>query len=148
MKKELLADILVTLIFIMFLYASFSKYFDFAGFQRAMHNQPFPSPLSDVLVVILPPIEIIAAILLVVDKARIAGLKVTIGLMTAFTLYIAGILLHLFPRVPCTCGGIIKLMSWGQHLVFNVFFIAIAIIALKITTEKQRDQSYQVTSLQ
>jgi hypothetical protein len=146
MKKEFIADIMVALIFMMLLYASFSKYFDFAGFQRAMHNQPFPSWFSDVLVIILPPIEIITAILIAVEKKRIAGLKTTIALMTAFTLYIIAILLHLFPMVPCTCGGIIRLMSWPQHLLFNLFFIAIAIIALKTTVENQPNKTYQIRS--
>lgn len=148
MKKGLIAHVSIALIFMMLLYASFSKYFDFAGFQRAMHNQPFPSWFSDVLVIVLPPMEIIAAILLAVDKTRITGLKVSIGLMTAFTLYIVAILLHLYPMVPCTCGGIIRLMSWPQHLLFNLFFIAIAIIALKITVENQPSKTYQIRSSQ
>lgn len=148
MKKEFIADMMVALIFMMLLYASFSKYFDFAGFQRAMHNQPFPSWLREVLVVILPPTEIIAAILMAVDKTRIAGLTAAIALMTVFTLYIIAILFHLFPMVPCTCGGIIRLMSWSQHLLFNLFFIAIAIVALKITVEKRHTKTYQIRSSQ
>ncbi|WPU96494.1 hypothetical protein SNE25_13285 [Mucilaginibacter sabulilitoris] len=148
MKKEFIADIMVALIFMMLLYASFSKYVDFAGYQRAMHNQPFPSWFSDALVFVLPPMEIIVAILLAIDKTKVTGLKATVGLMTAFTLYIVAILLHLFPMVPCTCGGIIRLMSWPQHLLFNLFFIAIAIIALKITVENQPNKSYQIRSSQ
>ena len=148
MKKEFIADFMVGLIFMMLLYASFSKYFDFSAFQRAMHNQPFPSWFSDVLVIVLPPMEIIVAILLAADKARITGLKATIGLMTAFTLYIVAILVHLFPMVPCTCGGIIRLMSWPQHLLFNLFYIAIAIVALKITIENQPNKTYQIRSSQ
>jgi hypothetical protein len=148
MKKELIADVLVALIFMMLLYASFSKYFDFSAFQRAMHNQPFPSWFSDALVIFLPPMEIIAAVLIAFDKTRIIGLKATITIMTAFTLYIVAILLHLFPMVPCTCGGIIRLMSWPQHLLFNLFFIAIAIIALKITVENQPNKTYQIRSSQ
>jgi hypothetical protein len=148
MKKEFISDIMVALIFMMLLYASFSKYFDFSAFQRAMHNQPFPSWFSDVLVIFLPPMEIIAAVLIGFDKTRIIGLKATITLMTAFTLYIVAILLHLFPMVPCTCGGIIRLMSWPQHLLFNLFFIAIAIIALKITVENLSNKTYQIRSSQ
>lgn len=146
MKKEFIADIMVGLIFMMLLYASFSKYFDFSAFQRAMHNQPFPSWFSDVLVIFLPPMEIMAAVLIAFDKTRIIGLKATITLMTTFTLYIVAILLHLFPMVPCTCGGIIRLMSWSQHLLFNLFFIAIAITALKISVEKRHTETYQIRS--
>ena len=123
-------DISVTLIIMMFLYASFSKYFDFASFQRAMHNQPFPYWLSSILVIIIPPVEIIIAILLFKEKLRKKGLWGTVILMSMFTVYIGAILLHFFPSVPCSCGGIIRMLSWQQHLYFNLFFIVIAVLGL------------------
>ena len=89
-------------IVMMFLYASFSKYFDFGAFQRAMYNQPFPAWFSSVLIVILPPIEIYIVWLLVREKSRRKGLIATIFIMSLFTLYIAAILLHFFPKVPCS----------------------------------------------
>ncbi|QKJ28406.1 hypothetical protein HQ865_01065 [Mucilaginibacter mali] len=139
MKKEIIADILVTLIFMMFLYAAFSKYFDFSGFKRAMGNQPFPVWLSQLLVIVLPPAEVITATLLLFEKTRKSGLIATIILMITFTFYIIAILLHLYPAEPCTCGGIIRLLTWKQHLLFNLFFIAIAVISLKITPGKRQE---------
>jgi uncharacterized membrane protein YjjP (DUF1212 family) len=29
-------------------------------------------------------------------------------------------------ELPCSCGGIISLLSWGGHLVFNSVFILLA----------------------
>ncbi len=135
MKKELLTDIIVTLIIMMFLYASFSKYFDFASFRRAMHNQPFPYWLNTLLIIIIPPVEIIISFLLFREKTRKKGLWATVILMSLFTFYIGAILLNFFPSAPCSCGGIIRLLSWQQHLFFNLFFITIAGIGLFIQSK-------------
>jgi putative oxidoreductase len=130
MKKQILLETAVTLLVMMFLYASFSKYFDFSEFQRAMHKQPFPGWFNTVLTIIIPPAEILISILLMMEKTRKRGLWGAAILMTLFTLYISAVLLRVFPRVPCSCGGIIKRLNWQQHLVFNLFFLGLAITGL------------------
>lgn len=130
MIKELVLFIVILLIVMMWLYASSSKYFDFAGFKRDMHKQPFPTWLSDILVIILPPIEITTALMVAWQNTRRIGLVVTEVLMAAFTIYIIAIMFNFFPRVPCSCGGIIKSFTWEEHLIFNLFFVAIGIIGL------------------
>jgi hypothetical protein len=144
MKKDLAADLIVTLILMMLFYAGFSKYFDFEGFQRAMRNQPFPSWFSSVLVIILPPVEIIVAFFLARERTRLYGLIATVVLMTAFTIYIIAILLHLFPNVPCSCGGIIRALTWQWHLLFNLFFLSLAIIGLRITIIQNHLKSHVI----
>jgi uncharacterized membrane protein (DUF373 family) len=130
MIKELVLFIVILLIVMMWLYASSSKYFDFAGFKRDMHKQPFPTWLSDILLIIIPPIEITTALMVAWQKTRRNGLVITEVLMSAFTLYIIAIMFKFFPRVPCSCGGIIKSFTWEEHLIFNLFFVAIGIIGL------------------
>jgi len=132
MKKQIVIESIVTLLVMMFLYASFSKYFDFGGFQRAMYRQPFPHTFSTILIAIIPPIEVIVSILLIAGKTRKKGLWGALILMTLFTAYIAAILLHFFPKVPCSCGGVISRLNWQQHLVFNIFFLGLAITGLII----------------
>lgn len=131
--KELVMFIVILLIVMMWLYASSSKYFDFAGFKRDMHKQPFPTWLSDILIFTLPPIEITTALIVTWQKTRRIGLVVTEVLMAAFTLYIIAIILNFFPRVPCSCGGIIKSFTWEEHLIFNLFFVAIGIVGLMLS---------------
>jgi uncharacterized membrane protein YphA (DoxX/SURF4 family) len=133
MKRAALIDVIVTLIVCMYLYASSSKYFDFPAFQRAMHNQPFPSWFSTSLTWFIPPVEIAVTILLLFGKSRKTGFLASTVLMGLFTIYVAAILLHLFPRVPCSCGGIIRLLTWNQHLLFNVFFLIISFIGWRLT---------------
>ncbi len=132
MKRNILLAGIATLLVMLFLYASFSKYFDFAGFQRAMYRQPFPHGLSALLIVLLPPLEIAVSILLMMEKTRKKGLWGAALLMLLFTAYIAAILLHVFPKIPCSCGGVISRLNWQQHLVFNIFFLGLAITGLII----------------
>ena len=43
--------------------------------------------------------------------------------------YAAGYLLWMLrteQHLPCSCGGVIQHLTWGQHIVFNGFFIAVA----------------------
>jgi putative oxidoreductase len=127
MKNALVLNIIIGLLIVMFLYASFSKYFDFTGFRVAMHNQPFPGWFAKILIWILPAVEILTATLLYFEKTVVTGLRFSILLMIIFTAYIALILLHVFPAIPCTCGGVIKLLTWKQHLIFNTFFLFISI---------------------
>lgn len=134
MKKSILTEVLTSLLILLFLYASISKYIDFAAFKRSMHHQPFPFWLSTIFIWTVPPIEISIAVLLIVPFTRLAGLYASLVLMSLFTFYIAGILLHFFPYVPCSCGGVISRLSWGQHLVFNVFFLLVAYLSILLTT--------------
>lgn len=132
MRKELILEIVTALLVLLFLYTSFSKLFEFAAFERAMYNQPFPHWFSALLIWTLPAVEIIVAIALFFPKTRLYGLYAFFLLMVLFTAYITAILLHFFPRVPCTCGGVIRALGWVNHLFFNLVFIALAGIALLI----------------
>ena len=132
MKKQILLESIVSLLVMMFLYASFSKYFDFAGFQLAMYRQPFPHWFSTVLIIFMPPAEILISILLITAKQRTLGLRAAVILMALFTAYIASILSHFFPKVPCSCGGVIARLNWPQHLVFNCCFLLLALTGLII----------------
>ena len=134
MKKGYIIEIIIALLIIMFLYAAFSKFFDLPAFTRAMHNQPFPYWFSTLLVWVLPGSEILISFCLVLEGSRTFGLYGAILVLTLFTLYIIAILFHVFPRVPCSCGGIIKLLTWKEHLLFNLFFLVIAIVAVRLRT--------------
>lgn len=39
--------------------------------------------------------------------------------------------------IPCSCGGISEKLSWTEHLVFNIGFIALALVAI-VLTEKEK----------
>ena len=70
------------------------------------------------------------ALALVFEKTRTAALYASLVLMLAFTVYAVLILLHFFTYVPCSCGGVIKRLTWKQHLVFNLFFDGLAVAGI------------------
>jgi hypothetical protein len=78
---------------------------------------------------LVPGIELIAVALLLLDRYRQAGLLLSLSLMTIFTAYISYMILFI-PDLPCSCGGILKELSWGNHLLFNSFFMVLILISL------------------
>jgi len=58
----------------------------------------------------------------------------TIAIMTIFSLYV-GAVLWLIPhnKIPCSCGGIIRFMSWKTHLFFNIVSTLFAVLGLNYT---------------
>lgn len=146
MTRKLSVEIISALLILLFLYAALSKWMDMAAFTKAMHNQPFPHWMADTLAWTLPPVEIAVAILLMFRRTQLIGFTASLILMTLFTLYILAILLHLFPRVPCSCGGVIKQLGWNAHLVFNLFFVFISILAI-VLKQSYTSKNISVTAL-
>ena len=148
MKRSLLSDLIAAAIILLLVYASFSKYADFEYFKQSMHNQPFPGWLAVLLIWMLPPAEIMIALGLTAGifsrRLRIWGLCCFLVLMMVFTAYIGMILLHLLPRVPCSCGELIRSMTWGQHFLFNLFFIFLAAAGIRLEKPTQIQQTEDV----
>ena len=130
MKLNTAIKIICILLVFLFVYAAVSKLANWTTFVSDMNNQPFPSFLKPILVWAVPFTELAIVALLIFDTTRLIGLYASLVLMIAFSFYTAVVLLHFFTYVPCSCGGIIKNLSWGQHLVFNLFFVLIAFIAI------------------
>lgn len=108
-------------------YVAFSKWFAFQRFVHDMHNQPFARWLADTLIGVLPPLELAVAVLLLFPKWVIWGFRLSVLLMGAFTLYVGAVLLHLFDRVPCACGGFLSGLGWGQHGVVNLVLLGVSV---------------------
>ena len=141
MKKELCLELIICLIILMLFYACFSKWADMRLFRHVMLYQPFPAWAAETLVWLLPPIEMFTGILIIFPKTRRSGLFVFVLLMSAFSIYIIVILMHFFPDVPCSCGGLIQSMSWVQHLIFNIFFIVMGIISIRLEQQIKNSSS-------
>ena len=135
-KKQLLIESIAALLIMLFLYASISKFLDFKTFTGEMRNQPLPRSLIPLLIWGIPPLEVAISCALLFEYTRSVGFYLSLILMTLFTIYAAAILLHFFPRIPCSCGGVIRKLTWGQHLVLNVFFVALSAISIRLQRSK------------
>lgn len=99
-------------------------------FLYEMHNQPFPRWFAGIFIWILPFTEIVIVLLLLFNRTRLNGLRLAFSLMLLFTIYTTLILSGVFHRLPCSCGGVIKYLTWGQHFIFNLFFTAICLTGM------------------
>ncbi len=133
-----LYELFTYLLALLFLFTSLNKIFDMHHFVRQMNNQVFPKPISSLLIVFVPLIEIIAVILLLRIKTRLKGLRLSLGLMSAFTIYVGLVMFRVFPRVPCSCAGVFNQMSWPQHFIFNIAFTLMAATALFISKKQNK----------
>ncbi|AEV96597.1 hypothetical protein A4D02_20745 [Niastella koreensis] len=144
MKRKIIIEIISSLLILLFLYASVSKWLAFKTFIGDMNNQPFPNWMTPYLVVIIPVAEVLIAMGLIFEKTRVPALYASFVLMMAFTIYTVTVLLHAFRYVPCSCGGVIKKLTWPQHLFFNLFFVAISLLGIWL---KKRDAQHEVRTV-
>jgi len=141
MKRKIIIEIISSLLILLFLYASVSKWLAFKVFIGEMNNQPFPNWMTPFLVWSIPFIEVIIAIGLIFERTRIPALYASLVLMSAFTIYTIVILLHAFKYIPCSCGGVIRKLTWPQHLFFNLFFVGISLLGIVL---KKREPVHAV----
>ena len=129
-------EAIAALLILLFLYAGTSKFLEFDRFIGEMNNQPFPNSWTSFLVWTIPSLELAIAFTLILDRTRMTGFIASLVLMTLFTVYTGSVLLHFFAYVPCSCGGVIRKLSWPQHMVFNLFFVTISVIGIILQSKK------------
>jgi hypothetical protein len=130
MKRKIIIEIISSLLILLFLYASVSRWLDFRLFIGEINNQPLPNWMTPYLVWSIPFIEVFIALALIFEKSRLPALYASVVLMLVFTIYSVAILLHAFKYIPCSCGGVIRKLTWPQHLVFNLFFVGISLAGI------------------
>ena len=114
-----------------------SKLGNLNEFKNELAKQVFSENLAAFLLIAVPVSEIISATLLAFKKTRLYGLIASLLLITAFTVYIALILAGYFSKVPCSCGGVLKMLGWKPHLIFNLVLTAIKITTLYIHLKQE-----------
>jgi putative oxidoreductase len=135
-KKQVLIECVCALLILLFLYASISKFLDFKTFIDQMNNQPLPNSWTPFLVWAIPLLEISISIALLFEYTRLIGLYVSLILMMVFTLYTGIVLLHFFPYIPCSCGGVIRKLTWTQHLILNLCYVSLSILGIILQHRK------------
>ena len=114
---------------LLFVYAAVSKLLDYENFQVQLGQSPLLSAFAGYVAFLVPIMEILCSILLLNVVSRRVGFYLSFALMVMFTLYIYIILNHT-SFTPCSCGGILEELSWNEHIVFNLFFVLLALICI------------------
>jgi putative oxidoreductase len=135
-KRQILLECISALLIMLFLYASLSKFLDFHTFTGEMNNQPLPNSWTPFLVWFIPCSEILMCIALLFERTRLIGFYAALFFMSLFTIYSIFIILNFFGRIPCSCGGVIKRLTWRQHIVLNLFFVGLSISGIVLQRRK------------
>lgn len=120
----------ISLLFIfLFTYTALSKILSFAVFQIQLQLNPLLSAYASFLSWFIILTEIIITILLFFRQTNLLGLFGALLLMLAFTTYISILFIGKYD-LPCTCGGLIKNLSWTNHLILNSSLTILASCAI------------------
>lgn len=131
-KKTIFTDIISALFILLFVYTATNKLLEHEGFKQVLSQSTLIGINASILSWVLPILELFTATLLFILSFRKWGLVGSLILMTLFTSYITYMILFA-KNLPCSCGGIISQMTWQGHLIFNIFFTALAAIGLRLT---------------
>lgn len=139
--RQYIAIITIINVLLIFLwtYAAMSKLLSYEQSRMQMMNQVFPAIINKILLWAVPVSELLIAGLLLSKKWFIPGLLFSCLLLFLFSVYILLIMSNAFGRIPCSCGGIISRLSWGQHLVFNAAFLVLALAGFLMSIKKGGD---------
>ncbi len=146
MKSKIISSSAITttvslLFIVLFVYAAASKLLDFENFKVQLGQSPLLSAFASWLVWFVPAMEIILSLFLVFSKHKFWSLLAAYNLMVMFTVYIY-IILNFASFVPCSCGGILEKMGWTEHLVFNLGFVVLALIAIFMNNKESNNETH------
>lgn len=137
MKISQISKATTSLMILLWVFAAAAKLLDYETSRSQMLRQVFPVWISHILVWAVPVVELATAGLLLISQTRRAGLYASLFLLSAFTFYIASILTGLFGAIPCSCGGVLEELTWSQHLLLNLLFLALTLVAIVYSPEDQ-----------
>ena len=142
-KKEPITTTIASLLAALLCYAAMSKLMNYEQSQNEMLNQVFPRSWAIILTWFVPSLELLITLTLLFKQTLRYGLWAATLLLGAFSIYIAVVMTGVFGRVPCSCGGILKNMSYYVHLIFNLLFLTIGIAGIRLTNHKYANNKNQ-----
>lgn len=141
MKRTLIiADFISGLILLLLVYTSISKMVDHERFKDVLLSSPLLKPFAGFIGWALPLTEFIIALMLFIPATRLKGLYASMSLLILLTLYLV-YMIKFTPHLPCNCGGVLKQLSWEQHIFFNLFFIGLSLFGIVLNKWKRPVQT-------
>lgn len=146
--RGILIEVISLVFIILFVYTGLTKLMEGNMFYNTIRNSPVlgGETLASFGSWLIPFIELAIAFLIAWRGTRLIGLYGALTLMILFTGYTAAIL-FLAPYVPCSCGGMISLLSWEQHLVFNIAFLGLAVLGI-VLFQRERNMFKRIKTME
>lgn len=126
---SLAIEAIIAVLLLLWIYTGLSKLIHYDKFVFEAGRSPFLQHMAPFIAATLPAGELVIAALLIFKRTRVAGLYASLFLMTLFTGYVYVMLRYAYD-LPCSCGGIIELLSWEQHLIVNLLLTVLTAVAI------------------
>nr|WP_068891206.1 MauE/DoxX family redox-associated membrane protein [Pedobacter panaciterrae] len=136
-KRTIIVEVISALFILLFVYAALSKMQEFEQFQVELSKSPVLNAYSKYIAIFIPGIELLIAISLITNRFQFLALYASFTLMVMFSAYVV-VILKFSSYIPCSCGGILENMTWIQHLIFNMGFVILSIIAILLYPYKSK----------
>ena len=146
LSKATIVEIISFLFIILFLYTGVSKLMEYAVFKEQIAESPVLQPVAPFIAWALPLTELLVSLMLIIPRWRLKGLYASLLLMIAFTIYI-GAIMTFAKELPCSCGGIISLLSWRDHLILNSVFILLAFAGVRLERQLRQHAKLNMNSI-
>lgn len=128
-RRSIIIEIICAAFVMLFVYAATTKLIDYDKSRLQVGQSPVLTSYADIVVWLVPALEIIISLLLTAVRFRLMGLYASFTLMVMFTAYIV-VITRFSDYVPCSCGGVLETLSWNEHLVFNIVFVVLGAIGI------------------
>lgn len=143
--KKISIEVIVAIFIILWFYTGISKLLGYKSFNLQMHQNRLLYNYADLITFGVPLLEIFVGTLVTFVKTRRWGLLISIFMMVAFTAYVAYLMLYI-PHLPCSCGGIISILNWPQHLTLNIILTILAIIGFILVSKKPKPRQLKLSN--
>lgn len=134
MRKSFLPDLFAGLLILLFMYTAINKFAHLRAFEDVLSKSPLLSIASWPVAVLIPAVEVMISGMLFFPQTQKSGFRLAFLLMTGFTIYI-GAMLVFASRLPCSCGGVLSELTWKGHLFFNLFFVCISALGIRLSRQ-------------
>lgn len=139
-KRDVIVDVICALVISLFVYAAITKLLDYQKFRVQIGQSPLLTAFAGWVAWMVPAVELIISALLITIRFRLIALYASFGLMVMFTAYIIAIT-QFSDYIPCSCGGVLEKLNWTQHLIFNLVFVVLTLLAIVLHVTKDLSSS-------
>lgn len=141
---SLAIEAITAVLLLLWIYTGLNKVIHYDKFSFEAGRSPFLQHISPLVAVLVPAGELITATLLIFKRTRVVGLYASLFAMTLFTGYVY-IMLQYAYDLPCSCGGIIELLTWEQHLLVNLALTLLTALALILQSRLDVSQQRSIS---
>lgn len=130
--RKITVETICFLFILLFAYAAISKLMIYEGFVWQIRTSSLIGDYANFLAWFVPGSELVIASLIAIPRFRRTGLYAATVLMLLFTIYI-GAIIGMGKDQPCSCGGVLSILGWTEHFIFNIAFITLGVVGIYFT---------------